>query len=309
MDPSLRAVLADHARHPESAWVCGRFGALAEFTYESGEPIVFIDGGPIGAVTARGGFHLAPAAGLRAVAYETVAKAANRWGQGLVLCLPLHRARLGERTVVTELGPDREALRPQDRGAILFDLGIGKPQSEICVRSTDAETVARLRAICGHPLFSHEAASLLADMPALSPHRVFRSTVARVEVYQPIPPPDGKTPDGPHTHVVRERVSHRRSHAATVPIPAGWLPVLWLFPPHPLQDGFDRGRYEMFQDLLRRYGEPATLQGKAAFARGDSEDSLPSRAARLAYRVARRQAAHLTCDGDPARRAGRRPAG
>jgi hypothetical protein len=309
MDPSLRAVLADHARHPESAWVCGGFGALAEFTYEAGEPIVVPDDSSIGAVTARGGFRLAPAAGLRAVAYETLAKATGRWGQGLVLCLPRDAARFGDRTVVTELGPDREALRPQDRGAILFDLGIGKPQSEICVRSAVAGTIERLRAVCGHPLFSHEAASLLADMPALSPHRVFRSTAARVEVYQPIPLPDGKTPDGPHTHVVRERVVHRRSHAATVPIPAGWLPVLWLFPPHPLHNGFDRGRYEGFQDLLRRYGEPATLQGKAAFARGDSEDSLASRAARLAFRVARRQAAYLTCGEDPARRAGRHPAG
>ena len=308
MELSLQRLLADYARQPEAAWVCGGFGALAEFTFDAGEPVVFADAGAVGAATARGAFHLAPAAGVRAVAYETLSKTARGWGQGLVLCLPRDSARIGERTVVTELGPDHEAIRPQDRSAILFDLGIGKPQSEICVRAADPKTIARLRDVCGHPLFSHAAAALLADMPVLSPHRVFRSAVARVEVYQPIPPPDGKTPDGPHTHVKPQLVIHRRSHAATVPIPPGWLPVLWLFPPHPLAQQFDRARYDAFQDLLRRYGEPATLEGKAAFARGDSEDSLPSRAARLAFRIARRQAA-LTRDADPARRAARRPAG
>ena len=315
MQPSLQALLADYARNPDSAWVCGGFGALAEFTFEAGEPVEFAgDDGAIGALTARGGFRLALSCNLHPVAYETVAKAGRGWGQGLVLCLAREQARLGDRTVITELGPDRESIRPQDRDAILFDLGIGKPQSEICVRSADTHTVSRLREACGHALFSPEAAALLADMPALSPHRVFRSTVARVEVYQPIPPPDGKTPDGPHTHVVRERVVHRRSHAATVPIPADWLPVLWLFPPHPLRRAsgeatdFDHARYEAFQELLRRYGGPETLSGKAAFARGEAEDSLPSRAARLAFRVAARQAT-FTCAADPARRAGRRPAG
>jgi hypothetical protein len=309
MDASLRAVLAAYAHQPESAWVCGGFGALAEFTFAADEAAAFATGDSIGAVTARGGFRLTPAGSLRAIAYETLAKAAKRWGQGLVLCLPREQARLGGRTVVTELGPDRGSLRPQDREAILFDLGIGKPQSEICVRSADSATIARLRAVCGQPLFSAPVAALLADMPALSPHRVFRSTAARVEVYQPIPPPEGRTPDGPHTHVKQQLVRHRRSHAATVPIPAGWLPVLWLFPPHPLSDDFDRARYDAFQALLHRYGDQAMLQGKAAFARGDSEASLPSRAARLGFRIAGRQAAHLTCAADPARRAARRPAG
>jgi hypothetical protein len=303
----LQALLSDHARDPASRWVCGGFGALAEFTFDADEPVTFATGETVGAATARGAFRLRPAPELRAIAYETLAKSALRWGQGLVLCLPHGQARLGEHTVISELGPDREAIRPEDRDALLFDLGIGKPQSDICVRSADPQTVARLRAACGHPLFSHEAAPLLADMPALSPHRVFRSRVARVEVYQPIPSPDGKTPDGPHTHVRQQLVTHRRSHAATVPIPAGWSPVLWLFPAHPMETGvFDIERFEAFQALLRRLGPPSTLDGKAAHARGEREDSLPSRAARYAFRIAQRQAA--ICAADPARRAGHRPA-
>jgi hypothetical protein len=308
MTGSLLELLSHYARDPGSAWVCGGFGALAEFTFDADEPISFATDETVGAATARGAFRLQPMPGLRAIAYETLAKSAMRWGQGLVLCLPQQQARLAAHTVITELGPDRDAIRPQDRGAILFDLGIGKPQSDICVRTADARTIARLRAVCGHPLFSPEAAALLADMPALSPHRVFRSTAARVEVYQPIPPPDGKTPDGPHTHVRQQLVTHRRSHAATVPVPAGWSPVLWLFPAHPMETGtLDAERFEAFQSLLHRFGPPSTLEGKAAHARGESEDSLPSRAARYAFRIAQRQAAIYAAD--PGRRAARRPAG
>lgn len=286
----MRDVLAAYARDPDATWVCGGFGALAEFHFDADEEIAFAQGDAIGAATARGAFRLEVVPELRPVAYETMSKTGKGWGQGLALCLPQQLARMGARTVVTELGPDAEAIRPQDRGAILFDLGIGKPQSDICVRVSDPTAIDLLRKACGQPLFAH-GNGLAAQMPTLSPHRVFRSKVARVEVYQPIPPPDGKTPDGPHTHVRPNLVKHRRSHAATVPVPPGWLPALWLFPPHPLQHAsgaataFDRSRYDAFQELLRRFGDPETLSGKAAA----SEAAVSTRAARLGFRIAQRQ--------------------
>ena len=289
----LHELLKSYARDPASAWVCGGFGALAEFTYHPGEKIEFLEGSRLGAITARGAFRLDLTRDLKPVAYETLSKTGKGWGQGLVLCLPEAEARLGQRTVVTELGPDREAPRPEDRRAILFDLGIGKPRADICVRTSDPATLEALRAACGRPFFESHG-PLPARMPALSPHRVFRSTAARVEVYQPIPPPDGKTPDGPHTHVREKLVAHRRSHAATVPVPKGFVPVLWLFPAHPLETGtFDRARHAAFQELVGRYGEPTTLEGKRAVDEGRSEMDLPSRAARYAFRIAQRQQRYL----------------
>lgn len=290
VEAALPDLLRGYLREPDSSWTCGGFGALAEFNFDIDEPVEFTDGPEIGAATARGAFRLGMLPALRPVAYETVSKTGKGWGQGLVLCLPQDLARMGERTVVTELGPDVDAIRSQDRGAILFDLGIGKPQSDICVRSGDPHTVELLRAACGQPLFAQTGA-LLQHMPALSPHRVFRSRAARVEVYQRIPPPDGRTPDGPHTHVRPNLVRHRRSHAATVPVPPGFLPALWLFPPHPLRHAsgvatrFDVARHESFQALLRRFGDPEALRGKAAA----SDAELSTRIARLAFRVAERQ--------------------
>lgn len=294
----LRDLLNAYLSDPASAWVCGGFGALAEFTYDPGEAVTFLEGDSVGAVSARGAVRLDLTHDLRPVAYETLSKTSKGWGQGLALCLPDTVARMSERTVVTELGPDRDALRPQDRDAILFDLGIGKPQSDICVRTADPATLEALRAACGRPFFepppSDPHGPLPARMPAFSPHRVFRSKVARIEVYQPIPPPDGKTPEGPHTHVREKLVAHRRSHAATVLVPRGFRPVLWLFPPHPLDSGsFDRVRHDAFQELIRLYGAATTLEGKRAVEQGLSEMDLPSRAARYAFRIAQKQKRYL----------------
>ena len=289
----LQAMLLDHIRDPESSWMCGRFGAVAEFHRDMGEPVDIVEGSTLIAATARGALRLDVLPDLRPVAYETLTKCMS-WGQGVALCLPLDLARMGGRKVVTELGPDVDAVRPQDRDALLFDLGIGGRHLEICVRAADPETVALLRTICGQPLFTHGHA-FLQRLPALSPHRVFRCRLGRVEVYQPVPPPDGKSPDGPHTHVQQRLLSLGRSHAATVPVPPGWLAGMTLYPPHPLHQSsgelksFDRARFEAFQDLLRHYGDPALVAGKQAV----SADGLSSRAERVGFRISQRQAAWL----------------
>src|SRR5262249_43544571 len=146
----------------------------------------------------------------------------------------------------------------EDRDAILFDLGLGGSAAEICLRSADPETVGVLRWACGKALF--DCAELLPRLPALSPHRVFVSRVGRIEVYQPIPPPSGKSPAGPPTHVLPRLLERGRSHAATVPIPSGWIGGMTLYPPHPLRMGsgkpiaFDAARHAAFQDLMARYG-------------------------------------------------------
>jgi hypothetical protein len=83
----------------------------------------------------------------------------------------------------------------------------------------------------------------------------------RAEVYQAIPAPGGTAPEGPHTHVLPKLLAHGRTHAATEPIPKGWVSCAHLYPAHPLRDGygrarpFDGGRYAAFQRLLSRHGD------------------------------------------------------
>lgn len=298
MPHALLALLADHIANPDSSWMCGRFGAVAEFHRDPGEEVALSTSPGIAAATNRGAVRINVTPELRPVAYETVSKGMT-WGQGVALCLPTATARMGGRTTVTELGPDGDAVREQDRGAILFDLGLGGRLVETCVRTTDPETITLLRSIEGKTLFT-EGHAFLHRLPALSPHRVFRCRLGRVEVYQPVPPADGKSPEGPHTHVRANLLALRRHHAATVPVPDGYFAGMTLYPAHPLQRagedhdgepiGFNRARYQAFQDVLALYGDQELLRGKqAAHDTKTLEQDLTSRAERIGFRIGQRQ--------------------
>lgn len=291
----LHDLLADHIRDPHASWACGRFGAIAEFHRDPNEPAEIAMGPVIEASTSRGAIRIEVLPELRPVAYETISSCIESWGQGVALCLPRDKATMSGRAVVAELGPDHAAVRPQDRAAILFDLGLGGEQAEVCVRAADPEAIALLRSACGAALM--HSGALMQRLPALSPHRVFCCRMGRVEVYQPIPAPDGKSPEGPHTHVLPRLLAHGRLNAATVPVPEGWLAGMTLFPAHPLlrADGrptaFDAARYQAFQSLMTRFGDPALVAGKQAAFTGsaDSVDDADERRQALGFRIGQRQ--------------------
>lgn len=279
-------------------WSVGTFGAIAEFARDAGEPAALTrDTTSLAAVTERGAIRIALQPELRPFAFETTTK--DNWNHRVALCLPQDRCVMNGRTVLTDLGHDNEALRAGDRDAVLFDLGLGALQVDCCIRVADPDVVAELRAHCGHPVFEGSAMGIIL---AVSPHRVFLSRLGRIEVFQPIPPPDGKSPDGPHTHVLPALLRHRRTHAATEPIPDGLVPCAYVYPPHPCKDGmghrrpFDHARHEAFQDILRRYGDPQFLALKQqvanAVATGADPSAIPvtdQRFARTTIRVALRQ--------------------
>jgi hypothetical protein len=139
---------------------------------------------------------------------------------------------------------------------------------------------------------------------AANPHRVFISRLGRAEVFQPIPPPGGRSPDGPHTHVLPKLLAHARTHAATEPLPEGWIPCAHLYPAHPLRDQLGRKRafrpdlHAAFQALFERYGVPelTAFKGDVVEAvmagRAPETATFPTdRMARASVRVALRQLA------------------
>lgn len=292
------SVLAGQLADPDSHWGLGGFGAIAEFCRDRDEAAA-PGAADMSLVTARGGIRIAGGAGVRPVAYETAVGAG--WNQTLALCLPLDAAAMSRRTALTEIGPDAGALRGEDRDGILFDLGLALPHVDAMVRVRDAEVAARLRAHAGKNVFAPDSGAMGVILAA-NPHRVFVSRCGRVEVYQPIPPPDGRSPAGPHTHVLPKLLAHNRTHAATEPIPDGWAPCLSVFPAHPAKDALGRAtpfgaaRHRAFQTLLGAYGDPAMTALKArvtqALAAGDAPpaDIDDDRFARACIRVALRQA-------------------
>jgi hypothetical protein len=141
------------------------------------------------------------------------------------------------RAALTELGPDREALNPRDRPAILFNMGLDQPQVDFCIRTDDPTLLAVLRANLGRSVMDPDDL-VMAAILAAHPHRVALSRIGRVEVWQKIGGPDtgGVSPVGPHTHVLPKLLRARRSHSANMPIPGGLVPVAGFHPASPIMD-------------------------------------------------------------------------
>jgi hypothetical protein len=292
----LAAQMAD----PWTNWSLGTFGAIAEFAREADEPLTLSRSDAVLAtVTGRGGIRIEPPDGVRLFASESITR--DSWNHRLALCLPERQCAMNQRTALTELGQDKEALREQDRGATLFDLGLGALQVDVCVRVADAHVAAELRSYAGRALFDPSNPAISVILVA-NPHRIFMSRLGRIEVYQPIPPADGTSPTGPHTHILPKLLHHRRTHAATELVPEGWIPCGHLYPAHPAKDAlgcprpFDPLRHLAFQKMLRDFGDPRLYALKqqvvAAIAAGEDPSAIAigdDRMARTSIRVALRQ--------------------
>jgi hypothetical protein len=88
-----------------------------------------------------------------------------------------------------------------------------------------------LRRAEGRPWFELVAASgdLLVEV---SPTRVVETALGRVEVAAPIPPPAGRSPDGPHTHLLAEHLVAGRESPPGFDLP-GWAPAGIWYPGSP----------------------------------------------------------------------------
>jgi hypothetical protein len=266
--------------NPDTQWSLGTFGAIAEFSRDRDEPVALrqSDTG-VSAVTARGGIAIRTDLRNRPFASESVTK--SGWNQRIALCLPEEDCAMNRRTVLTELGADGESLRFEDRESVLFDLGLGALQADFCVRINDRDTSARLREHAGRPVFE-PGNPAMGVILAANPHRVFMSQLGRIEVYQPIPPASGKSPEGPHTHVMPKLLNSKRTHPATEPVPAGWIPYAHLYPANPARDAlgaprpFDAGRHDAFQRMLVAFGDPENLAIKRRVAAAIAAGGPPS---------------------------------
>lgn len=216
-----REIVADHLARPATGWAVGIVGAVAEFMRTAADAVESDRASCV--VTARGALRIAATPETQVVRFTTASGLAC-----IALCLPEALARLSGRAVLTEVGRDAGALRAADRDAFLFDLGVQSPFFEFCIRTADPAAVRRLRSRAGTSLFGKDR-GVLPEIAALQPHRVVRSKLARIEVYQPIADAAGATPDGPHTHLLPELLAASLPYGSDEPIPAGWIPCAHLY--------------------------------------------------------------------------------
>lgn len=278
--PHLKDILRIGLNDLEAGWSMGSFGAIAEFHHVREDPLPKATG--LEQATARGAIRIDMRDDMRPVAYETLSPRPHRWTQAVALCLPKEAAGMAARTVLRELGTDTDAIRAQDRNGILFDMGLAQLQVDFCIRTSNPELLALLRAQEGRSLFAQDNPAMGAILKA-HPHRIALTPLGRIEVYQMIGGPDtgGKSPEGPHTHVLPKLLRAGRTHSANTPIPDGWVPCCGFHPKSPVvgsmgeDKSFDQSAFAAFQRLLAAWGPGDYVAQKNAVWAALDNGALP----------------------------------
>jgi hypothetical protein len=209
-DPS--EVAHRHLGDAGNGWSIGTWGAIGEFQYDAEEPGLVLDLATLSVTSPRGALHIGDLGDAKLFALIDDAGRIRE----IAFCSP---RPAGRRTTIHQLDETT------------FDLGIGVPHVDMMVRlrRDDAATRAALREGVGRPLFApgNPAGPAIGRS---SPTRIFASALARLEVHQPIPPSGGRSPEGPHSHLLPQYLAERRVHAPGSPLPAGLYCGLSLYP-------------------------------------------------------------------------------
>jgi len=228
-------LLAEQLKNPESSWSMGTYGAVAEFFQEPGETIDTGSSTELSCITPRGGIRLQLQEDIAICAHEKSSGNGGDTQQHIALCLPAAASRMSNASVLTERGPDSAALKDQDRDAVLFNLGVsaigtGCFQVDFCVRTGDPDLIEFCRDHCGSNVFAL-GSMVLPRLLKAQPHRVVITRLGRIEVYQAIGGENtgGKSPEGPHTHLLPNLLQSNRTHSTSVPIKESWVPCAFLY--------------------------------------------------------------------------------
>ncbi|MGV1013635.1 MAG: DUF1289 domain-containing protein [Methyloceanibacter sp.] len=204
-------------------WVTGVPGAIAEFPCGSEHGIeIARDCDLVTGRTSKATFRLRLHDKLRAFGFGP--------GAPIVLGLPKTRVTLPVADTLTSLGSDTNATDSWHRTHQLFDLGLGRQGSRFCIRTDDPVLTVALREQCGLP-WSMAIAAIGPMILSSGSHRVVESTLARVEVFTPIPAPGRTTPPGAHTHFLPAFLKPGEEVPAGLNLPDYALPMAIYYPP------------------------------------------------------------------------------
>jgi predicted Fe-S protein YdhL (DUF1289 family) len=202
-------------------WVTGMPGAVAEFPCQEGREV---------AAELREGLILGRASDalFRLRVHDRLRAFTFPGDSPVVLGLPKARLTLPIACTFTELGKDRDAVNATHSEQTLFDFGLGRRCSRFCIR-TDGELVERLHSLTGQPcsrVFKELGAAIIAEGST----RVVQSELARIEVFSPIPPTDGKSPAGAHTHFLPQLLQAGDEIPPALTLPDYAAPMAIFYP-------------------------------------------------------------------------------
>ncbi|HEX9168706.1 MAG TPA: DUF1289 domain-containing protein [Roseiarcus sp.] len=188
----IRSFVAGTMRSNGGTWVGGVYGAVAEFCVGPDETVEVVDSqGSLVVTTPRAALRIHVSDRVRALTFAN--------GGGVVLAVPRGAANPVIKRGLTAIGPDIDAVRPDDREGHLYDFGLGFGCSRFGVRVCEARLRQRLNNCIGYH-WPELLGSAGREILQTSPPRVVVNPIGRIEVFTQIPPPGARTPPGPHTH-------------------------------------------------------------------------------------------------------------
>ena len=223
----IRAFVISTLEAGRGTWVIGVVGAVAEFTaVQQASVDVHTYGDDITAYTKNGAIRVKINDDIRALTFDPpVWELEAR----IVLAVKRERGRLPVASGVADLGPDTDAL-VQERNANLYDLGLGRKEGRFCVRLGEGAAREALNGSKGL-MFPQALPMIAGPLVAESPTRVVESALGRIEVQGQIPPPDAKSPHGPHTHLLPDHLEAGRALPVGMDLPRAYLPGAIFYPP------------------------------------------------------------------------------
>jgi predicted Fe-S protein YdhL (DUF1289 family) len=220
----VRRTLVDRS----GTWVIGCHGATAEFMADANEAMETEFGqDALVATTAQGGLRFQPRDNFRALQWRDPRMPDETRAIFIVIPRPRDAASVGSGLKIE--GADRDALQARHSDEAIFDLGLGRDHMRFLIRTPKAEV--------RHALTAAQGLSLDALLPRCgglllreSPTRIVDSAFGRIEVYAPIPAPGGKSPPGPHTHLLPGHLAMQRATAPSVDLPAAYSLCATFYP-------------------------------------------------------------------------------
>lgn len=210
---------------PGGTWTTGVLGAVAEFCLGEDEACeIATEANLIRALSPRGAISFHIGENLRALSFGSMS------GQEIiVLALPRSEAKFFAGEGLLCLGPDHDAIREGNRDEILYDFGLGRRAAGFGIRTASPDLMAQLDGANG--LDWRQFLPLIGtDIQRASPTRVVRNAVGRIEVFTAIPPPDGKSPAGPHTHFLPAYLIEGSDLPSKIDMPEGYVACATYYP-------------------------------------------------------------------------------
>ncbi len=217
----MRSFTVETLRFDGGTWVSGVHGAVAEFCVGEGKAIELDLGESIvSAATPRGAISFCLSEKIRTLAFGC-SPAPTDAGVVVVAVSQGHAEPLPF-FGLTCLGPDDGAIGWQHRRETLYNLGLSKKVG-FGVRTKRPELRANLDG-CAGMRWPALMAAIGGEIVRVSPTRVVRNPLGRIEVFTPIPLPSGASPQGPHTHFLPEQLSVGADLPPPLQIPDVYVP-------------------------------------------------------------------------------------